>query len=100
MRKYLVGILLLSNFIHAQDKVSSLNYDIKGVKKFYDIVDETNKKVVFVFKEKTQTDFIALDNNLTQEGKISLNNESKEDYDLIGYSISNQKYYTYWDKSD
>jgi len=97
MKKHLlVCLFFISQINYSQEKVGSLDYAIYSPKGIYSIVDEQEKKVLLIFNDKTKIDFISLDEAFQQTGKTSITDDSKGKNDYLGYSKSNQIYYTYW----
>lgn len=99
-KKIILPILLGSFSIgFSQEKIASLNYEMEDSKGVSTIVDDEDKKIILLFNDKLKIDFIGLNDSFEETGRISADKAPKEKCTYLGYSKSDQNYYTYWDNS-
>lgn len=79
-------------------KSISLNYSRKN--DVFQIVEENKKQVSLFLSDRYKARAIRFDENFNFIDSLSTDRPSKEYDDVIGYSISGNKYYSYWSSSN
>ncbi|MES2812246.1 MAG: hypothetical protein V4670_07230 [Bacteroidota bacterium] len=98
--KIIFCLLLLQQILFSQEKINTFSYEINKPKSVVTLSDELNEKVIFIYDYKTNTDFLLFDENMNPKGKISETFTEKEKKDYLGYSVSDNKYYIYWEREN
>ena len=101
MKKTISLILTLISFASfSQEMVKSLNLKLPKKTDVFQVVDSEKKQVLLFFSNKEGVKTIRFNENFELQDSISGNRPYDEYSDIIGYSISNNKYYSYWASSD
>ncbi len=99
MKKLLVA-LLITSFSFSQELLKSIPLKIAKKSEVFQVVDQEKKQVLLFFSNKDGVKTLLFDNNLEFQDSLSGNHPYQEYDDIIGYSISNNKYYSYWASSN
>ncbi len=89
-------ILVYSYFSFSQEFVSSFGLDLKRKNAVFQVVEEDKNKVSLFFNDSKQVRMISLDENLNKTDSLITDRPNTDYDDIIGYSISEDKYYLYW----
>lgn len=101
MKKILVLLgWLVFNVSFSQEIVKSLNLGVSKNAEVFQIVEENKKQVSLFFTAKVNTLAIRFDENFNVIDSLKTEKPSKEYSDIVGYSLSGEKYYTYWSSSN
>jgi hypothetical protein len=98
--KKLLFALLITTFSFSQELVKSIPIKIAKKSEVFQVVDQEKKQVLLFFSNKDGVKTLLFDNNLEFQDSLSGNRPYQEYDDIIGYSISNNKYYSYWASSN
>ncbi|MFC4816434.1 hypothetical protein [Flavobacterium sp. GCM10023249] len=98
--KIIAFLLFVQQISLSQEKINTFSYEINKPKNVVTLTDDINEKVVFIYNYKTQIDFLLFDDTMSPKGKISESFAEKENRFYLGYSFSDNLYYTYWAKDN
>lgn len=84
----------------SQEIVKSVDLNISKNAQVFQIVEENKKQVSLFFSAKKNVLSVRFDQNFNVIDSLTTEKPSKEYDDIIGYSVSDNKYYTYWSKSN
>lgn len=92
-------ILILSFFclkITAQDLVKNINYTVPKKSDVFQIIEEDKKQLLLFFSSEKQISSLLLNEKFEIVDSLSIKQVDKKFNQIAGYSIANDKYYTYW----
>lgn len=97
MKKLLFALILLACSISFSQELTK-EFKISLVKKadVFQIVEEQKKQVAFFFSGITSIKSIRFNENFGVIDSISTSRPAKEYESVVGYSITENKYFTYW----
>ncbi|GAB3713746.1 hypothetical protein [Flavobacterium koreense] len=97
MKKLLFALaLLITSISFSQELVKSVPLKVAKKSDVFQVVDSEKKQVLLFFSNKDGVKTIRFDENFELKDSLSGNRPYQEYNDIIGYSISNNKYYSYW----
>lgn len=100
MKKLVFAFLVLSLHSFAQTVTKSVVLDIPKKNDVFQVVEENKKQVSLFFNDRYRVRTVRLDENFSVIDSLSSERPSKDYDDIIGYSISENKYYSYWSSSN
>lgn len=101
MKKLLFAFfLIISSTSFTQSLSKSINLNLSRRNDVFQIVEENKKQVSLFFSDKYKARTVRFDENFNIIDSLSTDRPSKEYDDVIGYSISGNKYYSYWSSSN
>lgn len=100
MKKIAVILLLSSLNCISQNLAKNITLNYARKNDVFQVVEENKKQVSLFFSDKYKARTIRFDDNFNFIDSLSTNRPSKEYDDIIGYSISGNKYYSYWSSSN
>ena len=83
-----------------QQAVKSLNLNLNRKTEVFQIVDEDKNQVLLFFSDKKNVRTIRLNQDFEIEDSLITTRPSNNYDDIVGYSNSGQKYFTYWTNSN
>lgn len=98
--KKLLFALLVTSISFSQELVKSIPLSISKKSDVFQVVDTQKKQVLLFFSNKEGVKTIRFNENFELQDSLTGNRPYKEYSDIIGYSISNNKYYSYWASTD
>jgi hypothetical protein len=98
--KKLLFALLITSISFSQELVKSLNIKIPKKSDVFQVIDSEKKQVLLFFSNKEGVKTIRFNENFEVQDSLTGNRPYDEYDDIIGYSISNNKYYSYWASSN
>lgn len=97
MKKLLFALaLLITSISFSQELVKTIPLKVAKKSDVFQVVDSEKKQVLLFFSNKDGVKTIRFDENFELKDSLSGNRPYQEYNDIIGYSISNNKYYSYW----
>ena len=100
MKKIIAGfILVFSISLTAQELVKTTQFKIPKKSESFQIVEEDTKYVTFFFSNKKTIKSIRFNSNFEIIDSLSVAKNDKELEDIIGYSITDNVYHTFWSTS-
>jgi hypothetical protein len=100
MKKILILILSLIPYCsNAQETVKNVDLRISKNAEVFQIVDEDKKQVSLFFSAKFNVLTVRFDENFNVVDSLTTPKPSKDYDDIVGYSVSGNKYYVYWSGS-
>lgn len=96
MKKIIVFISFFCIKVVAQDLVRSINYTVPKKSDVFQIIEEDKKQVSLFFNSDKQISCLRLNEGFEVIDSLSTKQVDKKFNQIIGYSISKDKYYTYW----
>ncbi len=101
MKKLLFALaLLITSISFSQELVKSVPLKVAKKSDVFQVVDSEKKQVLLFFSNKDGVKTIRFNDNFELLDSLSGNRPYQEYDDIIGYSISNNKYYSYWASSN
>lgn len=100
MKKFAVILLLSSLSCISQNLAKNIKLNYARKNNVFQVVEENKKQVSLFFSDKYKARIIRLDENFNFIDSLSTDRPSKEYDEIIGYSISGDKYYSYWSTSN
>ncbi|MEO5777775.1 MAG: hypothetical protein ABIQ27_12790 [Flavobacterium sp.] len=94
----LICLICLNSF--SQEIIKSVNLNISKKAEVFQIVEESKKQVSLFFSAKVNVLSVRFDENFNVIDSLTTPKPSKEYDDIVGYSLSDNKYYTYWSNSN
>ena len=76
--------------------VKSVNLGISKNAEVFQVVEESKKQVALFFSAKMNVLSVRFDENFNVIDSLKSEKPSKDYDDIVGYSVSGNKYYTYW----
>ncbi|MES2544539.1 MAG: hypothetical protein V4548_06620 [Bacteroidota bacterium] len=96
--------LILFSFItinsFSQELVKNIRFKIPQKSDLFQIIEEDNKRVSLFFTNKIKTTSVRFDKDFNIIDSLSYIKPEKKFNEIVGYSISDNKYYTYWSASN
>ena len=92
--------ILFSITCFSQELFKNLNLNLTKKTDAFQIVDEDRKQVTLFFSDKKLLKAIRLNENFDVIDSLSTARPSSDFDDIVGYSITNNKYYSYWSSSN
>lgn len=97
MKKFLCLLLFVqSSFLFSQQLEKVLPLNFKYTNDLFQVVEEDKKQVLLFFRDKNRVLTVKFNDKFEVLDSISSTRPPKNYDDIIGYSISNNKYYSYW----
>ena len=101
MKKILSLLIFLIGFnSFSQEMVKSTSLNISKKAEVFHIVEGDKKQVSFFFSAKKNVLSVRFDENFNVIDSLTTEKPAKEYDDIVGYSLSGNKYYTYWSNSN
>jgi hypothetical protein len=101
MKKILVTLLVLSSLnTFAQTLTQSVPLNVSKKSDVFQVVEEDKKQISLFFNDKLKVRTVRFDEKFNIIDSLSSDRPSKDYDDIIGYSISGNKYYSYWSSSN
>lgn len=97
MKKLILFFLLFTQLIFAQELVGNLDINLDKLKSFYYLENPSKKEFVLILKNKENIECLKTDSNFNVLNRLEFPEASKS-LDLIGSSIKDNIYYSYWRK--
>lgn len=94
----LLALTSLSSF--SQQLVKTMNLKLPKKSDVFQVIDSEKKQVLLFFSNKDGVKTIRLNENFEIQDSLTGNRPYDEYDDIIGYSTSNNKYYSYWASSN
>lgn len=97
--KKIIAITVLSLLftkIAAQDLVKSVSYTVPKKSEVFQIIEEDKKQLSLFFSSDNQISSLRFDENFEIIDSLSTKQVDKKFNEVLGYSLSDGKYYTYW----
>lgn len=94
----LICLVCFSSF--AQQMVKGVDLGISKKAEVFQVVEEDKKQVSLFFSAKLNVLSVRFDENFNVIDSLKSEKPSKEYDDIVGYSLSGNKYYTYWSNSN
>jgi len=91
-----VIVSFLSTTSIAQDFVKSISFAVPKKSEIFQIVEEDKKQVSLFFCSDKRISSLRLNENFEIIDSLNTNPIDKKFDEVLGYSLSNDKYYTYW----
>jgi len=98
--KKLLFALLITSISFSQQLVKTMNLKLPKKSDIFQVIDSEKKQVLLFFSNKNGVKTIRLNENFEVQDSLSGNRPYDEYDDIIGYSTSNNKYYSYWASSN
>jgi hypothetical protein len=98
--KKLLFALLFTSISFSQQLVKTMNLKLPKKSDVFQVIDSEKKQVLLFFSNKNGVKTIRLNENFEVQDSLSGNRPYDEYDDIIGYSTSNNKYYSYWASSN
>lgn len=98
--KKLLFALLITSISFSQQLVKTMNLKLPKKSDVFQVIDSEKKQVLLFFSNKNGVKTIRLNENFEVQDSLSGNRPYDEYDDIIGYSTSNNKYYSYWASSN
>ncbi len=99
-KSFLILFALISFHSFSQEMIKSLDLKISKNADVFQVVEEDKKQVSLFFNHKKNAKAIRFDNQLNLIDSLSAERPPKDYDDVVGYSITNNKYYSYWSSSN
>jgi hypothetical protein len=97
MKKILfVLLLLVSSTSNSQELVKELKIKLGLKTDAFQIVEEQKKQIAFFFSDKKSISTVRFNDNFNVIDSIAVSRPSKEYDAIVGYSITDNKYFAYW----
>lgn len=97
MKKFLFLLLFVqSSFLFSQQLEKVLPIHFKNTNDLFQVVEEDKKQVLLFFRDKNRVLTVKFNDKFEVLDSISSTRPPKNYDDIIGYSITNNKYYSYW----
>ncbi|RXR21061.1 hypothetical protein EQG63_03740 [Flavobacterium amnicola] len=98
MNKIIIALVLslLGAKSFAQDLVKTINYTVPKKSEIFQIVEEEKKQLSLFFCTNKQISSLRFNENFEIIDSLTTNQIDKKFDEIIGYSLSGDKYYTYW----
>lgn len=97
MKKFLFLLLLVqSSFLFSQQLEKVLPLNFKNTNDLFQVVEEDKKQVLLFFRDKSRVLTIKFNDKFEVLDSISSTRPPKNYDDIVGYSISDNRYYSYW----
>lgn len=91
----LICLICFSSF--SQEMVKSVNLGISKNAEVFQVVQEDKKQVALFFSAKINALSVRFDENFNVIDSLKTKKPSSKDYDdIVGYSVTGNKYYAYW----
>lgn len=97
---YAFLISIVSFYSYSQEIAKSVNLGISKNAEVFQIVEEDKKQVSLFFSAKINALAVRFDKDFNIIDSLKTEKPSKEYSDIVGYSISGNKYYAYWSSSN
>lgn len=91
-------LLCIKSF--SQEMVKGVSLNISKNAEVFQIVEESKRQVSLFFSAKINVLSVRFDQNFNVIDSLTTPKPSKDYDDIIGYSLSGNKYYTYWSNSN
>ena len=99
-KSFSILFVLISFSSFSQEMVKSLDLKIAKNTTVFQVVEEDKKQVSLFFNDKKIAKAIRLNNELNLIDSLSANRPQKGYEDIVGYSITKNKYYSYWSNAN
>lgn len=99
-KSFLILFALISFHSFSQEMVKSLNLKTSKNSDVFQVVEEDKKQLSLFFNDDKNAKAIRLDNQLNLMDSLSANHPQNGYDNIVGYSISNNKYYSYWSNAN
>lgn len=102
MKKIIAIVISLISFCsYTQEIVKSVDLAISKNAEVFQVVEDDKKQVSLFFSARINVLAIRFDENFNVIDSLKAPKPSKEKYDdIVGYSVSGNKYYAYWSSSN
>jgi hypothetical protein len=98
---YAIVISLISVCSYSQEVVKSLDLGISKNAEVFQVVEKDRKQVSLFFSARINVLAVRLDENFNVIDSLKTKRPSRDEYDdIVGYSVSGNKYYAYWSSSN
>jgi hypothetical protein len=91
---------LCCSIAFSQQLVKTMNLKLPKKSDVFQVIDSEKKQVLLFFSNKEGVKTIRLNENFELQDSLTGNRPYDEYDDIIGYSTSNNKYYSYWASSN
>ncbi|WP_298117998.1 hypothetical protein [Flavobacterium sp.] len=95
MKKLLLA-LFVTSVSFSQELIKEFNFKLPKNSDVFQVVEEDKKQISLFFSDKNYARTLRFDDNFNLIDSLKAQRPSKLYYDIIGYSISGNKYYSYW----
>ncbi len=89
-------ILLFSAAIYGQELIGSISLNLKAQTDVYQVIEEDKNQISLFFSDKQNESIIRLNEKFALKDSLVSKRPSSQFDANIGYSISGEKYYSYW----
>lgn len=97
MKKFLCLLLFVQSlFLFSQQLEKILPLNFKNTNDLFQVVEEDKKQVLLFFRDKNRVLTVKFNDKFEVLDSISSTRPSKNYDDIVGYSISDNRYYSYW----
>lgn len=96
----LLAFSLCCSIAFSQQLVKTLNLKLPKKSDVFQVIDSEKKQVLLFFSNKVGVKTIRFNENFEVQDSLTGNRPYDEYDDIIGYSTSNNKYYSYWASSN
>lgn len=101
MKKIVALIIsLISFYTHSQESVKNINLGISNNAEVFQVVEKDKKQVSLFFSAKINVLSVRFDENFNVIDSLKSQKPPKQYDDIVGYSLSGNKYYAYWSNSN
>lgn len=92
----IIGLLITAVTSFSQDFVKKINFKINKGSSVFQIVEEDKKQFSFFFSDENNVKSIKFNDKFEVLDSLSSTRPEDKYNDIAGYSITGNKYYTYW----
>lgn len=96
----ILAFSLCCSIAFSQQLVKTMNLKLPKKSDIFQVIDSEKKQVLLFFSNKEGVKTIRLNENFELQDSLTGNRPYDEYDDIIGYSTSNNKYYSYWASSN
>jgi len=97
MKKFLCLLLFVQSlFLFSQQLEKVLPLNFKNTNDLFQVVEEDKKQVLLFFRDKNRVLTVKFNDKFEVLDSISSTRPPKNYDDIVGYSISDNRYYSYW----
>ena len=96
----ILAFSLCCSIAFSQQLVKTMNLKLPKKSDVFQVIDSEKKQVLLFFSNKEGVKTIRLNENFELQDSLTGNRPYDEYDDIIGYSTSNNKYYSYWASSN
>lgn len=101
MKKFLCLLLFVQSlFLFSQQLEKVLPLNFKNTNDLFQVVEEDKKQVLLFFRDKNRVLTVKFNDKFEVLDSISSTRPPKNYDDIVGYSISDNRYYSYWSTSN